>query len=378
MIEVLERCTFAFKDDERYKDDHRYLRLWIAYADLVDRDAVEDIFNYLYGRQTGVMHALFWESWAATLEAKRKFEPADKCYTKGILMRAQPAGRLERAHNLFQNRMMKRIMSGDAAGPGEEAQGGGAAAREKERKTLNRLTKKEAAGSKRPTNQRAAAPLKKAAAPLGGTGKGGGGGAEGQQLPNLRGENLQAGEGFAEDENGEPSAFEMGTATENVKENTGAVTSWNEPLERRQADRRRGRATGQAAPGGGQVGGGGKPFHIPYDEGLGGDDVGEGGGEEGGGAAAERVPIRLQLAGSHTGASAEIARLRQNPLARFTGNRPVAAADFDAVGASPSTGDQVAASSASSAAIAATSSSAARCAVGIMSGGVATPPQPRR
>ena len=40
MLPLLERCAFALKDDERYKDDHRYLRVWVQYADLVHRDAV--------------------------------------------------------------------------------------------------------------------------------------------------------------------------------------------------------------------------------------------------------------------------------------------------------------------------------------------------
>ena len=38
VLPLLERCAHTFKDDSRYEDDARYLRVWIAYADLV-RDA---------------------------------------------------------------------------------------------------------------------------------------------------------------------------------------------------------------------------------------------------------------------------------------------------------------------------------------------------
>ena len=86
LLPVLERCAFAFKEDPRYTDDARYLRVWISYADLV-RDA-EPIFDYLYGRRIGETHTLFWESWAAVLEAKRKLNAADKVFSRGIQMRS--------------------------------------------------------------------------------------------------------------------------------------------------------------------------------------------------------------------------------------------------------------------------------------------------
>ena len=95
LLPVLERCAHTFRDDARYASDARYLRIWIAYADLV-RDA-EPIFTYLHGRGIGASHALFWESWAAVLEAKRNLAQADAAYAQGIALRAQPHGRLEKA-----------------------------------------------------------------------------------------------------------------------------------------------------------------------------------------------------------------------------------------------------------------------------------------
>lgn len=76
LLQLLEDCAYGFKDDVRYTDDQRYLRIWIQYADMV-RDP-EPIFDYLYDRHIGQNHALFWEAWASVLEVKRKYSAADK------------------------------------------------------------------------------------------------------------------------------------------------------------------------------------------------------------------------------------------------------------------------------------------------------------
>ena len=34
LVELLEECCRTFKDNERYKNDERYLKVWLMYADL--------------------------------------------------------------------------------------------------------------------------------------------------------------------------------------------------------------------------------------------------------------------------------------------------------------------------------------------------------
>ena len=342
MLPLLERCVFAFKDDSRYTDDVRYLRVWISYADLV-RDT-ESIFNYLYGRQIGQLHTLFWESWAAVLEGKRKHDAADKVFTKGILMRAQPAGRLESAHRQFQLRLGKFIrgqmeeMMGTGSerpagsgggGVGGAAPGLGGAGRPKERKTLNRLTKKEAAGSHRPTTQRAAAPLVGGVRPRaaggggggggGGSGGGGGGGGGGAAVAvagSASGGNAilifedASIDGDGQAELGAPAPWEMGTATENWKENTGIATKWTEakPLVSKRSRRVPPPPAASAARGPG--------FEIHADDDLPSEDAPADVAE----TAARALPVRLQLAGSSLLQSESIAQLQDNPLARFAGD----------------------------------------------------------
>ena len=208
-LHLLERCAHTFKDDPRYVDSHLYLRVWVDYANCV-RDP-EPIFDYLYGRQIGQMHALFWLSWAAVLERKRKLDAADKVLTRGELMRAQPEGLIQNKHQQFLHRLKKRI---DANEPAQDIR----TPVVKERKALNRMTKREAGGVKRPTMQRQAAPLSAS-----------------QHAGSVR--SVQSLENFQifEDVPAEgtdslsqnPTAWETGTHTENTKENTAHPTPWN-------------------------------------------------------------------------------------------------------------------------------------------------------
>ena len=295
VLPLLERCTHAFKDDARYTDDARYLKMWTSYADLV-RDP-EPLFEFMNDRYIGVTQSHFWEAWAAALEAKGKPEAADKAYTNGILMRAQPAKRLERAHREFQGRLMKKIMSGAAAGSGAgagaaAAAGGGrsAAPKDKERKTLNRLTKKEAApGAHRPTTERAAAPLAAPKAKSSGV-------STGNFMifcDDAPEENTGGGSGR--------EVWETGTMTENSKENSGMRSTWNEPLNKPKKKRQPVPPSAPSHP----------DFEIHFDEEFAADDAAEEG-------AAERVvPVRLQLAGPSLQVSREIESLQSNPLARF-------------------------------------------------------------
>ena len=308
LLPLLERCAHAFKDDQRYADDARYLRVWIMYADLV-RDA-EPLFDYLYGRQIGQMQTLFWESWAAVLEAKRKMDAADQAFTRGELIRAQPLQRLQRAHQQFQHRLVKRIMTAPpeaASNVSSSAEPGGARA-PKERKALNRLKKSEAKpGVNRPTTQRAEKPLGRAPPNPSSSAASGGGGA----LSSLGNFQIFEDVDSAEAEEG-PSAWETGTATENIKENTARATAWTEARIPDSKARARPAAAVPAAPA--------APFSIAVDEDLA--EALEQGPPAGGASdeAAARAPMRLQLAGpslrdgSHAAAHADLAN---NPLARF-------------------------------------------------------------
>ena len=214
LLDMLERCTRSFKDDARYASDARYLRIWIAYADMVS-DA-EPIFQYLSDRRIGQELTLFYESWAAVLEGKRKNKEADKVYQQGLMMKAQPLNRLTNAHKQFMHRMMKRSM----AQPEPAAAETRGAKVPKDRQALNRLKKSEAApGASRPTKQRATGAMRPAAAPAPPT-------VEAAAAGNFN-IFVDPAPGAAAEEEMVREAWETGTARENKKENAGRVEPWN-------------------------------------------------------------------------------------------------------------------------------------------------------
>lgn len=103
---VLEQCTRALKDSERYRNDMRYIRLWIQYADLVSNP--KDIFKYLYQNKIGERVSLFYIGWAYVLETLANYPQAHKVYLKASQKNAEPKDLLERKYKEFQRRMSRQ------------------------------------------------------------------------------------------------------------------------------------------------------------------------------------------------------------------------------------------------------------------------------
>lgn len=103
---VLEKCTRELKDNPRYKNDMRYIRLWIQYADLVSNP--KDIFKYLYQNKIGERVSLFYIGWAYVLETIANYPQAHKIYLKAGQKSAEPQDLLERKYKEFQRRMSRQ------------------------------------------------------------------------------------------------------------------------------------------------------------------------------------------------------------------------------------------------------------------------------
>ena len=108
VLPLLERCTRELRETrfEQYRDDARYLRVWVKYADLCRQP--RDIFKFLEANAIGQRHALFYEAYAAFLEIKGAYGEAAQTYDRGVVMRAQPRDRLKDKLAQFQHRMMRR------------------------------------------------------------------------------------------------------------------------------------------------------------------------------------------------------------------------------------------------------------------------------
>uniref|UniRef100_A0A0A9DXF9 BUB1 N-terminal domain-containing protein n=1 Tax=Arundo donax TaxID=35708 RepID=A0A0A9DXF9_ARUDO len=103
---MCEQCVRAFWHDERYKDDLRYLKVWLEYAGNC-ADA-EVIFRFLEANQIGQGHAIYYMSYAALLESKNKLRKANEIFNLGIERKARPVEKLETVFRTFLRRSTKR------------------------------------------------------------------------------------------------------------------------------------------------------------------------------------------------------------------------------------------------------------------------------
>ena len=109
---LLERATKAFQSTTHYKNDPRYLKLWLNYIRFFS-DAPRETFAYLARHNIGEGLALFYEEFAAWLEGAGRWNQADEVYKLGIEREARPAERLLRKFGEFQNRFKSRTQTGD-------------------------------------------------------------------------------------------------------------------------------------------------------------------------------------------------------------------------------------------------------------------------
>lgn len=91
---LLERATQTFVEDRRYRNDPRYLRLWLAYA-LRCRDP-EDIFAFLGMHGIAADLAGYYEAYGEYLERRGDIDKAWGVIKLGVDRQAQPLERLAR------------------------------------------------------------------------------------------------------------------------------------------------------------------------------------------------------------------------------------------------------------------------------------------
>lgn len=104
---LLERATKAFQTVTHYKNDPRYLKLWLNYIRFFS-DAPRETFAYLARHSIGEGLALFYEEFAVWLESAGRWTQAEEVYKLGIERDARPTERLARKFGEFQHRYENR------------------------------------------------------------------------------------------------------------------------------------------------------------------------------------------------------------------------------------------------------------------------------
>ncbi len=112
LLPLLERATKAFLTSSHYKNDPRYLKLWLHYIRFFS-DSPRETFAFLARHHIGEGLGLFYEEFAAWLEGAERWTQAEEVYKLGIEREARPAERLTRKFAQFQKRFEAKPQNAD-------------------------------------------------------------------------------------------------------------------------------------------------------------------------------------------------------------------------------------------------------------------------
>ena len=125
LVDLLKEATMKFKEDELYKKDLRYLKLWALYARQTKhlQDTIE-IYADLVASDIGTSYSALYEDYAGLLERDGRWvcwsflvirfvdvdvifrwQEAEAVYRKGIKRSARPLERLKTRFREFQSRV---------------------------------------------------------------------------------------------------------------------------------------------------------------------------------------------------------------------------------------------------------------------------------
>ncbi|XXG39801.1 hypothetical protein AAC387_Pa01g0667 [Persea americana] len=99
----LQRCVRTFESDKRYRNDLRYLRVWIQVMDYVDDP--KGLLKAMEINKIGLKRAIFYQAYALYYEKLKKFEESDKMYHFGVQNLAEPLEELQKSYEKFLRRV---------------------------------------------------------------------------------------------------------------------------------------------------------------------------------------------------------------------------------------------------------------------------------
>ncbi|CAH7688554.1 BUB protein kinase [Phakopsora pachyrhizi] len=106
LVPVLEQSTRTFVEDQRYRPDLRYLKLWALYARQCSQPGAIQIYEFLESKGIGVTHSMFFEEWANAVESVHKdLSKVSRIFDLGINLEAKPLNRLKKKKNAVVKRM---------------------------------------------------------------------------------------------------------------------------------------------------------------------------------------------------------------------------------------------------------------------------------
>ncbi|KAK1409374.1 hypothetical protein QVD17_35900 [Tagetes erecta] len=101
----LQKCVQTFETDLRYRNDLRYLRVWMKLLDFVDDPGA--VLEHMKVNHIGNKRSLFYQAYALYFEKTKKFTAAEKMYHLGVQNLAEPADELQKSFDQFLLRFEK-------------------------------------------------------------------------------------------------------------------------------------------------------------------------------------------------------------------------------------------------------------------------------
>ncbi|KAK9168064.1 hypothetical protein Syun_000204 [Stephania yunnanensis] len=99
----LQKCAQSFQSDRRYRNDLRYVRVWIQLLDFVDDP--KPVLRAMEANRIGKKQALFYQAYSLYYEKLKRFEEAEKMYHLGVQNFAEPAVELQKSYEQFLHRV---------------------------------------------------------------------------------------------------------------------------------------------------------------------------------------------------------------------------------------------------------------------------------
>ncbi|RYC57729.1 hypothetical protein CHU98_g8474, partial [Xylaria longipes] len=113
---LLERATKTFIGSAQYRNDPRYLKLWLHYIHFFS-DSPRETFVFLSRHSIGESLALFYEEYAEWLESAGRWGQAEEVYKLGIERDARPVQRLIRKFGEFEKRRAQQPETDEPSSP---------------------------------------------------------------------------------------------------------------------------------------------------------------------------------------------------------------------------------------------------------------------
>ncbi|XP_065880570.1 mitotic spindle checkpoint protein BUBR1 [Euphorbia lathyris] len=105
LVVIYEQCVRAFWHSDRYKDDLRYLKVWLEYAE--NCTDAEVIYDFLDANEIGKSHSIYYIAYASHMESKSKMKTSNDIFNLGISRDARPIEKLKDAYKKFLIRSMR-------------------------------------------------------------------------------------------------------------------------------------------------------------------------------------------------------------------------------------------------------------------------------